>query len=58
MSRQGQLAYSFAKRHGVLLVKQGESQEQGLLLREDVKLSTLMEVRRSFWFINCASVFT
>ena len=48
MSRQGQLAYSFAKRHGVLLVKQGESQEQGLLLREDVKLSTLMEVRRIF----------
>ena len=48
MSRQGQLAYSFAKRHGVLLVKQGESQEQGLLLREDVKLSSLMEVRRVF----------
>ena len=46
MSRQGQSAYSFAKRHGVLLVKQGESQEQGLLLREDVKLSSLMEVRR------------
>ncbi len=46
MSRQGQLAYSFAKRHGVLLVKQGETQEQGLLLREDVKLASLMEVRR------------
>lgn len=48
MSRQGQLAYSFAKRHGVLLVKQGEAQEQGLLLREDVKLASLMEVRRVF----------
>jgi general secretion pathway protein E len=48
MSRQGQLAYSFAKRHGVLLVKQGETQEQGLLLREDVKLASLMEVRRVF----------
>ncbi|MCB1656927.1 MAG: type II secretion system ATPase GspE [Pseudomonadales bacterium] len=46
MSRQGQLAYSFAKRHGVLLVKQAETQELRLLLREDVKLSALMEVRR------------
>ncbi|HNE90220.1 MAG TPA: type II secretion system ATPase GspE [Agitococcus sp.] len=51
MSRQGQLAYSFAKRHGVLLVKQGETQEQGLLLREDVKLASLMEVRRVLGFL-------
>ena len=47
MSRQGQLSYSFAKRHGVLLVMASDSQQQSLLLREDVKLSSLMEVRRS-----------
>ena len=38
MSRQGQLSYSFAKRHGVLLVIQSDTQQQALLLREDVKL--------------------
>ena len=52
MSRQGQLSYSFAKRHGVLLVNQADSQQPGLLLREDVKLSSLMEVRRVLGTIN------
>ena len=52
MSRQGQLSYSFAKRHGVLLVMQSETQQQALLLREDVKLSSLMEVRRAIGAIS------
>lgn len=46
MSRQGQLSYSFAKRHGVLLVSQPDNHDTSLLLRADVKLSSLMEVRR------------
>ena len=52
MSRQGQLSYSFAKRHGVLLVIQSDTQQQALLLREDVKLSSLMEVRRVLGVIS------
>ena len=46
MSRQGQLPYSFAKRHGVLLVSQPD-QPPTLLVREDARPSSLMEIRRA-----------
>ncbi|HEX5278261.1 MAG TPA: type II secretion system ATPase GspE [Fluviicoccus sp.] len=46
MSRQGQLPYSFAKRHGVLLVTQSD-QPPTLLVRDDARPSSLMEVRRA-----------
>ena len=51
MSRQGQLPYSFAKRHGVLLVNLPD-QPTTLLVREDARPSSLMEVRRALGMIH------
>ena len=42
--RQGQLPYSFAKRHGVLLNFDGE--QPIVLLRDDTPMPALAEVRR------------
>jgi general secretion pathway protein E len=44
LMRQGQLPYSFAKRHGVLLQYDGE--QAVLVLREDTPLTALSEARR------------
>ncbi len=51
MSRQGQLPYSFAKRHGVLLVFRPDSQAE-LLMREDAKPASLAEVRRALGHVG------
>jgi general secretion pathway protein E len=50
MSRQGQLPYSFAKRHGVL-VSFPPDQAPILLVREDARPSSLMEVRRALGMV-------